>query len=105
MRACINFPVGLARDGRVLSISEKFGVHVGTVFHCLLTLWMAASDQDLDDGIVHDMDVQSVDAIVDVDGLGDALLAAELIAETEGGIVVCGYREAQAWSYNEVGAE
>jgi len=100
-RTCINFPVGLARDGRVLSISEKLGVHVGTVFHCILTLWMAAADQDIDDGNVRDMDVQSVDAIVDVTGLGEALLAAGLIAEVEGGIEVIGYRDAQAWTAND----
>jgi hypothetical protein len=64
---------------------------------------MAAADQDVDDGIVRDMDVQSVDAIVDVTGLGEALLAAGLIAEVEGGIEVAGYREAQAWTINEIG--
>jgi hypothetical protein len=105
MRTCINFPVGLAHDGRVVGVSERLAASIPVVFHCLLTLWMAAADQDVDDGIVRDMDVQSVDAIVDVTGLGGALLDAGLIAEAEGGIVVCGYREAQAWSYSEVGGE
>ncbi|CAE6713527.1 hypothetical protein [Paraburkholderia haematera] len=102
-RTCINFPVGLARDGRVLGVSERLGVHVGKVFHCILTLWMAAADQAVDDGIVRGMDAQSVDAIVDVPGLGGALLAVGLIAEVGGGIVVCGYREAQAWTINDIG--
>ncbi|CAE6739797.1 hypothetical protein R75465_02215 [Paraburkholderia aspalathi] len=100
-RTTINFPVGLARDGRVLGVSEKVGTTVPKVFHAMLALWMAAADQDVDDGTVPDMSAQEVDDIVDVDGLGDALLAVGLIAETAVGLEVCGYREAQAWSFEQ----